>query len=123
MAEVGIPWGIPMNPATIAHQMEEVLAILDSLVEDTKLAGQELAKRETDYKRDFAKHRISSRATGEKLTVDAITDAATVATAEQLFDYRIAESTMTVCRESLRVQQAKLDALRSMSASIRGAGG
>lgn len=112
-----------LNPAQLARQMQAVLERLDALLDNTVEAGRELAEAEKKYKVAFAKSRMAGRAGSAKLTVDATNDRATVDTEQELFDYRIAEQTMVICRESLRVEQAKLDALRSMSASVRGAGG
>ena len=102
--------------------MEEELDILDKLVDEIRAAGISLAGAERDYKVAQAKARIRGRAEGLK-TVDAVNDAATVECADLLFSYTLAQSTMTTLREALRASEARLDALRSMSASVRGAGG
>jgi len=103
--------------------MERVLAQLDQLVEDMRESGNELARTERLYKVRYAKARVKMRAEAQKQTVDAVNDRATIECEEELFDYTIATSTITYTREALRACEAKLDALRSLSASVRGAGG
>jgi hypothetical protein len=103
--------------------MEKVLAQLDQLVEDMRDAGNELARTERTYKVKFARARMTARAGTEKMTVAAVDDHATIECSDELFDYTIAEQTMKFTREALRAAETRMDALRSMGASIRGAGG
>ena len=106
----------------IADSMHDVMEDLDKLVEELRVAGNALASAERDYKVRFAQARIRGRAEGLK-TVDAVNDAATVECADLLFTYTLAQSAITHLREALRASEARLDGLRSLSASVRGAGG
>ena len=112
-----------MNPSDIAYEMERVLKDLDGLVTEMRDAGQDLAESERAYKVSFARARLTARASGNFKTVDAVNDHATVECADLLFSYTLAQSTMQTIREALRAAESRLDALRSMSASVRGAGG
>lgn len=114
-----------MDPSMIAKQLSDVLVVLDDLVDETKTAGQELARRETNFKVKFAKERLKVRAEadGRRITADEVEDHATVATEAERFDHLVASQTMTYTREALRAAETRVDALRTMSASIRGAGG
>ena len=112
-----------MNPGLIAESMHEEMDILTKLVDEMTAAGIALAGAERDYKVQHAKARLRARASGEHKTVDAVNDYATLECADSLFSYTLAQSTLTTVREALRASEARLDALRSMSASIRGAGG
>jgi hypothetical protein len=112
-----------MTPHEISLAMERVLAQLDQLVEDMRESGNELARCERVYKVKFAKARMKARAGPEKMTAPAVDDVATVECEVEAFDATIADQTIKYTREALRVGESKLDAYRSMGASIRGAGG
>lgn len=112
-----------MTPSDIAYEMEQVLTHLDGLVVDMREAGAKLAITERDYKVGFARSRMKVRAGGERATVDAVNDQATVENSDELFAYTVAQQHLTVTREALRAAESRLDALRSMGAAIRGAGG
>ena len=116
-----------MNPGQIADRMEIVLTALDEMVDEMRTAGQEHAAAERKFKSRYAQARVEYRATKRessvKFTTDEVEDYATIKTDELRFDATLAQSTLSVCREALRVKEAELDALRSMSAALRGAGG
>ena len=112
-----------MNPQLLADAIHDEMDELTKLVDEMRAAGNALAGAERDYKVAHAKARLRARASGEHKTVDAVNDYATLKCADSLFSYTLAQSTMQTIREALRASEARLDGLRSLSASVRGAGG
>ena len=113
-----------MTLREIHEGLQANLEALDSLVEEARSAGRESAKTENAYKVAYAKTRLSIRATStEKLTVDQVEAEATVATQDEHLAFLLAQSNLTVLRESLRAVQSKIDAYRTLAASFRSAGG
>ena len=112
-----------MNPGLLADAMNDEMETLTKLVDEMRAAGIALASSERDYKVNFAKARVRARASGEHKTVDAVNDHATVECSDLLFSYTLDQTSIQTAREALRAAESRLDALRSMSASVRGAGG
>ncbi len=116
-----------MNPAQIAEEMERTLARLDELVEDTRTAGISLAEAERKFKSTYARARMEARSrvgtSGRPMPEKDADDLATIASEQERFDFTIASQTMTYTREALRAAETRLDVLRSLGASVRGAGG
>ena len=100
---------------------------LEELVTEIAKAADQAAEEEASFKYEFAAHRIAVRNQAidlkAKLTVDAVEDAATVATAKNRREYLTAANHLTVLREALRARQAQLDGLRSLLSSFKTAGG
>ena len=109
----------------IHARIEQELDALESLVTDVERDGRAAALAENAYKVAFAKSRLKNRAELEssKPTVGLIDDLATKETAELNLAHLIATNRMTSTREAVRATQARIDALRSLAASFRGAGG
>ena len=98
------------------------LKTIDELVDQIAQAGDIAAESEVAYKTEFAKARLTYRATAkEKPTVGEVEDYAIEACADLLLAYKISENRLTTCRESLRAAQARLDGLRSLLSSIKAA--
>ena len=97
---------------------------IEELLGDVQRAAEEAAVAEAEFKTAFAQVRLRSRAeAGGKVTVDHVDDLATVATEDKRLRWLIAQNALTVCREALRARESQLDALRSLMATYRGAGG
>jgi hypothetical protein len=112
------------GPYQIAESIAGTLQRIDLLVDEIREAAGEAAGAETDFEREFAKARLKARAAeGKKVTEDAARDQATVDTAELRLRHLTAKNNLTVLRAVLSAEQAKLDGLRTMSASVRVAGG
>ena len=112
------------TPVEIANGIQANLTALDDLVDQVTKAGHEAAVTEAKYKIDFAKARLTVKATAlERLTVSDIEAEATIQCEDSYLAFLIAENKLTTIREALRATQSKLDGYRTLSASIRGAGG
>ncbi len=118
--------GGTVEPHLIEQRIEGTLERLDELVEEMRTAGRELAEAERKYRTNYAQERMRARAmTGSSGRPTPEKDAdnlATLATAAERFDLTIAEQTIAYTREALRATQARLDALRALSAASRSAG-
>lgn len=115
------------NPYEIAQRIDTTLARIDELVPEIRAAAMEAAVNETAFKMAFAQERLKARADfaerGVKFTTDAVEDVATVATASLRQTAMYATNNLMVLREVLRAEESKLDGLRTISASVRVAGG
>jgi len=100
------------------------LKALDALVEEVREAAGNAAITEAEYKKEFAKARLTIRAANQsKITVGQIDDEAELMTSDERLAYVIASNRLTVVREALRASQAKLDGWRSLLSSVKAAGG
>ena len=111
----------------INEALESEIDALETIVERVTVAGIELAHMENAYKVATAKAQLSVRAENmdrpKAITVDEVNALSLVKCADEHLAYLIAENALTTCRESLRAKQSQVDALRSLGASFRGAGG
>lgn len=107
----------------IQEKIEACDSRLEELVDEITEAAGDAAVCETTFKTRFAQERLKVRAGGQKMTVDQVEDHATVATEDDRRSYLLATNNLTVLREALRATQARMDGLRTMAASFRGAGG
>lgn len=114
-----------LSVAEIASQIEAQCDRLEELVQDIRTAGVVAARSEATFRATFAKARLEARAepSEHRKTADQVTDEATAKTEDERLDYLLAANDLTVLREALRATQARLDALRTLSASFRTAGG
>lgn len=115
------------SPHQIAEAIETTQDELESLEAAVRVAAENKAQAEYEFKVAFAKERAKARLEagqrGEKLTTDAVEDAATIATADLRHAHLLTAELLTAVRESLRSTQSRLDGYRTMSASVRAAGG
>jgi len=111
----------------VQQAIEDVSERLEVLVTDILREARAAAEAETAYKTEFAKARISFRAKCAsdhvKTNMDEVSDHATVATEHLFLPHLLATNNLTTLREALRANQSRLDALRTLSASFRSAGG
>ena len=100
------------------------IEIIEDLVDEMNVAGEQAAICEATYKALYAQTRLTIRALAKtKLTVDEVEADATVQCEEAHLAYLIAQNRLTTTREALRAAQSRLDAWRSLSAGFRSAGG
>ena len=103
------------------------MADLDAITADIERSIDEVAQDRRDYEVGFAQARIDYRIEHSgrtpKVTVDEVNDHATVATADERHHLTLSEETLKALNGARRATESKLDTLRSMNASIRGAGG
>jgi hypothetical protein len=113
-----------LSLSEIHDRLEAELEHLENLVTEVRHAGNEAAKAEVAYKVESSKARLTVKATMiEKLTVADIDAEVTIQTEELYLNYLITANALTTCREAVRVGTTKVDALRSLAASFRNAGG
>lgn len=108
----------------IHASIEAIEQELIDLVATATEAATDAAVTEATFKTQFAKARLLARANATgKITVDEVTDRATVECSESRLGYLVANGRLTTVREALRAAQSRLDGLRTEAASYRGAGG
>ena len=100
---------------------------IGELAEEIADVAANAGECEADYKIQFAQSRMRFRddaaLQNRKVTVDEITDHATVECSDTYRAYLVASGSMTAVREALRAAQSRLDALRTLAAGYRQAGG
>jgi hypothetical protein len=112
-----------LTPFEIQEAIEAELERLDGLVVQLGDATREQAQAETDYKVGYAQERLRVRAdaltSGNRVTIDAVDDHATVATADARYRNQLATNNVMTIREAIRVAQTHIDGLRTLAASHR----
>ena len=112
-----------LNQAQIAVAIEAEVERMESLVDEIRAAAVATAKAEADFKVRFSRERLLARhdafSRGEKSTVDAVDDIATVNTEDERYAHLLAANNLSTLREALRAAQAHIDALRTLAASHR----
>lgn len=109
----------------IISQVEIEKALLEEgrnlrhLVPSIAESAQSTAQSETAYKVAFAQARLIARAGEGKVTEAMAEDLATVQTADERLKYLTESAILSAKRDELRVCQARIDALRTLMASIR----
>jgi len=110
----------------IAEAIESEGRTIGKLADDIVDIARTAAETEADYKVEFAKARLIKRdacaAVGKKVTMDEVEDHATLEAAGSRRAYLLAQGSLTAARDALRASQARLDALRTLAATYRGAG-
>lgn len=82
------------------------------------------ARTESEYRSEAAKCALSIRATAmTKMTVGEIDAEVQIACEKLHLAYLIAANNLTTVREAVRAGTTRVDALRSLAASFRSAGG
>jgi hypothetical protein len=109
-----------LNPIQVDQEIDATLVRLDELVEAIHDSAATSSNCEAEFKLAYAKQRLEIRATSDKkLTVDQVEDEALVA-CEQLYRrHMIASGSHDALRDAMFATRAKLDALRTRSASVR----
>ena len=110
--------------SAIHDRLEVELARLEALVDELQEAGYQSAVTEATYRAEFAKSRLSIKATSmEKMTVGDIEAEATIACEQQHLAYLLAANNHLSVREACKACTTRVDALRSLAASFRSASG
>jgi hypothetical protein len=104
-----------LSPDEIAREIEHVMSDMQDATFEYKTQAEEAARCEVRYKVAFAKARLSS----DRNTVNGREDEATIATQNELLARRIAEELRASQREALLTLRARLEGLRTLSASLR----
>ena len=113
-----------LTMSEIHGRIEKELDRLEELVQEVKDAGYAAASTESEYKSEAAKCSLTVRATStEKRTVGEIEAEVQIACESQHLAFLIAANNLVAVREAVKASIARVDALRSLLASYRGAGG
>jgi len=110
------------RPLVLVEVERDIARLCDALEAETETYAQvsELAARcEADYKLKFARAVVTISATQAKMPVAEKEARAEVASAEELRIWKISEARRQATKESLLSIRARLDALRSLNASVR----
>ena len=111
----------------IAEAIEAEGRRIGKLAEECAEIAQNAAEAEADHKVAFATSRIKFRdaaaKSSGKVTVDQVEDHATLECAESLRAYLVCRESMTAIRSAQKASEARLDGLRTLAATYRGAGG
>lgn len=117
----------PLSYARIESAMRDSINRLDELTEDYATTADEFASSEAEFKIAFAKARLTARSEGEyegrKVTADLAEDLATVSTDVERRVCEAARAKHDATRQALLSVRSRLEALRSLMASHREAGG
>ena len=112
-----------MTPEQIAAAIVNEAKIIKGKLADFGRLSREAAETEAEYKVQSATARglarLEAAAKGEKITAAEIEDLATLDCAESLREMLLAQGDLSAAREALRGSQARLDALRTLSAGNR----
>lgn len=112
-----------MNIAQIEQAIQSEARKIEELVDEVRNAGIDAAKAETSFKVGFAQHRLVARAGEGRVTEAMADDLAVEATEKERLNHNLAQSRLTTAREAMRAAQSRLDALRTLAATFRAAGG
>ena len=96
---------------------------IDELVDEVRGAGDDAAIAEQNFKVSFAQQRLVARAGEGRVTEAMADDMAVEGTAKERLAHNLAQSRLTTAREAMRAAQSRLDALRTLAATHRAAGG
>jgi hypothetical protein len=105
-----------VTPHDIEGELLRLTAVLEERTAEFAVLLRRAAEAEVAYKIGYAQSLLMADG-----TVQARESRATLDTAGLLEDRRIAEALAESCRESIRSTRTQLDAVRSISASVRSA--
>ena len=116
-----------MGPYEINDALEACILDLDRIVGEIFAAAEDKVAKQREFSVARARARIEYRRANlgrtPKVTVDEIDDHATMETADTEQAYNDADELLKALGGARRAAEAKMDALRTMAAGIRGAGG
>lgn len=98
---------------------------LEDIVDRYRVAAQNAATAETDYKLAKAQQLLiaKTRHTGERYAVDLLEAEALLACATEFRTYLTVGAILDAIQKEFRATEARLDSLRTLAASHRAAGG
>jgi hypothetical protein len=117
----------PLSYQHIENAMRHAINQMDDLTKDFAITADEYGSAEASFKVAFAKSRLTARVGGDfegkKITADLADDIATVNTESERIAMEGAKAKNDATRQSLMSVRSRLEALRSLMASHREAGG
>jgi hypothetical protein len=105
------------NPISQVEIEQELLRLIDALEAETEkfeVLAVDAAKKEADYKSNWAKEYLSAK--GSIKEREAWAD---YKLDQMAFDYKIAEALVKTKRESLLSLRTSIDAMRTLNANVR----
>ncbi len=105
------------NPISQVEIEQELLRLIDALETETEkfeVLAVDAAKKEADYKSNWAKEYLSAK--GSIKEREAWAD---YKLDQMAFDYKIAEALVKTKRESLLSLRTSIDAMRTLNANVR----
>ena len=110
-----------LSPIQIAEAIVEEGRTIRKISDDILVAARANAEAEYRFKSQGAIRRTQYRASnsGRKPSVDETNDAVLSDIADLLHAHLLAEAELTALRSSLSATQSRLDALRTLAASLR----
>lgn len=109
----------PLAQADIEHDIFDVAKALEAETDQYASLSDLAARSEADYKLKFARAVLAVSATQAKMPVAEKEARAEVSSAEELRVWKINEARRQASKEALLSLRARLDALRSLLASVR----
>lgn len=120
-------YSIPLSYMRIEETMRYAINQIEELTSSFAVTADEFGNAEAVYEIAFAKSRLSARFVGTqdgiKITADMASDLATVETEPQRLAMEGAKAKHDATRQALLSVRSRLEALRSLMASHREAGG
>jgi hypothetical protein len=117
----------PLSYSKIEAGMRQSINQLDELTSEFASVADAFAMAEARFKIAFAKARLMARSDGDyegrKITADLAEDLATVATEQERLECEGARAKHDATRQALLSVRSRLEAMRSLMASHREAGG
>lgn len=108
-----------LNQGQVEQMIMEIVDALDDQTHVYSDLADAAAEAEADYKLKIARAIIALANTNEKMTTAERSARAEVHAAEELRAYKIAEAAKQSTKEHLLSLRARMDALRTLNASIR----
>jgi len=109
----------------IEQGIEREIREIGRLIDELTKAGDEAAQAEANYKEAWAKATLEVRAltTTEKLTVSEVEARVELETSELHLAHLITENRLATLKEAIRASQTRLNAMQTLNANFRQAGG
>jgi hypothetical protein len=120
-------YSIPLSYTRIEETMRYAINQIEDLTEKYAVTADEYGLAEATYEIAFAEFRVQARLEGtpdgSKVTADYAADYATTHTRAERFAVNKAKAKHDATRQALLSVRSRLEALRSLMASYREAGG
>jgi len=120
-------YSVPLSYQRIEETMRHAINQMEDLTSSFAVTADEFGNAEAAYEVAFAKSRLSARYEGShngiKITADMAADIAATETEPQRLAMEAAKAKNDATRQALMSVRSRIEALRSLMASYREAGG
>lgn len=110
----------PLSQVEIEDGITTVADALEAETEQFAALAELAATLEADYKLSYARAFVALASAQSKMTAPEKQARAELHAAEQLREWKVAEARRLASKEALLSMRARLDALRTVAANIRG---